>query len=77
MKTRKIRSVVTASAMVATLLGSAPAMAGAKTGAAATERLLPVTTAACIASMGPQAVFTGVACATGWAAMGVAWLFPE
>ena len=53
-----------------------PAVAGVATGTAVTSAILGPTTAACIASIGPQAVFTGLACGAGWLAIGVSWLLP-
>lgn len=58
------------------VVGTVTAHAGLATGTAVTQAILGPTVAACAASIGPQAVFTGVACATGWVAMGVAWILP-
>ena len=72
----RTKKLVAASLVAAALASSSPAYAGAATGLAVSQAVFGPTVAACAASMGPQAVFTGVACATGWVAMGVAWILP-
>ena len=70
------KAVAAAALVSVPVLGATPAMAGPVTGLTVTSTIFGATTAACAASMGPQAVFTGVACAAGWIAMGVSWLLP-
>ena len=60
----------------APVFAATPAMAGPVTGAAVSSLLTTPTTAACIASVGPQAILTGAACVAGWVAIGVSWLLP-
>ena len=74
MKTMRVGSGAVVAALA--LMLAKPALAGVVTGTAVTSAIGSMTTAACIASIGPQAVFTGLACATGWAAIGISWLLP-
>ena len=73
---RSAISVVVGLLVAAMLTAAVPAMAGPATGAAVTFALLAPTTAVCLLSTGPDALFTGFACGAGWVLMGLGWLLP-
>ena len=63
------RGTAVAAAALVPVLAASPAMAGPVTGTAVTSALLGPTTVACATP-----IFIGVACAVGWAAIGISWI---